>query len=150
MRVAALYDVHGNLPALEAVLADPRCHATPRSDEEIVTRLTPDDAVAAAFAGSSWITIIGHTHVQFDRRLGHFRAVNAGSVGSPYEGRSGAFWALLHDDVELVHTDYDAARAAETIRATGFRFADDLASTLLEPATAEEATEFFEAQRRGA
>lgn len=25
MRVAALYDVHGNLPALEAVLADPRC-----------------------------------------------------------------------------------------------------------------------------
>ena len=25
MRVAALYDVHGNLPALEAVLADARC-----------------------------------------------------------------------------------------------------------------------------
>lgn len=25
MRIAALYDVHGNLPALEAVLADPRC-----------------------------------------------------------------------------------------------------------------------------
>ena len=25
MRVAALYDVHGNLPALDAVLADPRC-----------------------------------------------------------------------------------------------------------------------------
>lgn len=25
MKVAALYDVHGNLPALEAVLADPRC-----------------------------------------------------------------------------------------------------------------------------
>ena len=27
MRVAALYDVHGNLPALQAVLADPRCAA---------------------------------------------------------------------------------------------------------------------------
>ena len=27
MRVAALYDVHGNLPALEAVLTDPRCAA---------------------------------------------------------------------------------------------------------------------------
>jgi predicted phosphodiesterase len=27
VRVAALYDVHGNLPALEAVLADPRCAA---------------------------------------------------------------------------------------------------------------------------
>ena len=24
MKVAALYDVHGNLPALEAVMADPR------------------------------------------------------------------------------------------------------------------------------
>ena len=27
MRIAALYDVHGNFPALEAVLADPRCAA---------------------------------------------------------------------------------------------------------------------------
>jgi predicted phosphodiesterase len=27
MRVAALYDIHGNLPALQAVLADPRCLA---------------------------------------------------------------------------------------------------------------------------
>ena len=27
MQIAALYDVHGNLPALEAVLADPRCAA---------------------------------------------------------------------------------------------------------------------------
>lgn len=27
MRVVALYDVHGNLPALQAVLADPRCAA---------------------------------------------------------------------------------------------------------------------------
>jgi putative phosphoesterase len=27
VRVAALYDVHGNLPALDAVLADPRCAA---------------------------------------------------------------------------------------------------------------------------
>ena len=128
MRVAALYDVHGNLPALEAVLAEvarervdaivcggdvcagplPRecldalrsadaafvrgnadrelapwpaealggegraflaglpltvsldvdglgptlfCHATPRSDEEIVTRLTPDDELAAVLEG---------------------------------------------------------------------------------------------------
>lgn len=25
MRVAALYDIHGNLPALEAVLADVQC-----------------------------------------------------------------------------------------------------------------------------
>jgi predicted phosphodiesterase len=28
VQIAALYDVHGNLPALEAVLADPRCAAT--------------------------------------------------------------------------------------------------------------------------
>jgi Icc-related predicted phosphoesterase len=27
VRVAALYDVHGNLPAFEAVLSDPRCEA---------------------------------------------------------------------------------------------------------------------------
>ena len=46
------------------------CHATPRSDEEILTRLTPDEAVAAALAGvEADVVVCGHTHVQFDRRV---------------------------------------------------------------------------------
>jgi predicted phosphodiesterase len=233
MRVAALYDVHGNLPALDAVLVDPRCaaadlivcggdlvggpmpsecldrlhalgrravllrgngerlvatsedasdawcreqlgvgatdrlagaplvreldvdglgttlfcHATPRSDEEILTRITPEPAVAEAFERRAGAAVVGHTHVQYDRRVGALRLVNAGSVGWPYEGRHGAFWALLGPGVELLSTTYDVDAAVEAIRSTGFPGAEDLAASLLEPPTAEEATTYFEGLR---
>ena len=39
--------------------------------------------------------------------------MNAGSVGRPYEGRPGAFWALLEaGEVELRHTPYAVEAAA--------------------------------------
>jgi hypothetical protein len=45
MPTAALADIHGNLPALEAVLADPRCAAGasghPNADDAVETLLTP-------------------------------------------------------------------------------------------------------------
>lgn len=226
MRVAALYDVHGNLPALEAVLADatsaadlvlvggdvaagpfPRetlallrdlgeravfvrgnadrasvpglgddersflaslpltvtldvhglgptlfCHATPRSDEEIVTAITPDERLREVFGAVAENTVVcGHTHVQFDRRAGSVRVVNAGSVGMPYEGRPGAYWALLGPDVALRSTEYDVERAAERIRASGYPGAGEWASEyVLHPHPAEEATEFFEQLATGA
>jgi putative phosphoesterase len=199
VRVAALYDVHGNLPALEAVLAEleavepdlvvvggdavlgpfPRetldellalddrarfvrgntdrsldgfttqaltaeqqeflaglpvtcsldvdrlgpvlfCHASPRSDEEIVTRLSPDERVAPMLAGvAEGVVVAGHTHVQYDRVAAGKRLVNAGSVGMPYEDEPGAYWALLGPDVELRRTRYDLDEAAERISASG-------------------------------
>lgn len=230
MRVAALYDVHGNLPALEGVLAEvdaegvdtivsggdlasgpfpvevfdrlvtrPKvafvrgnverevlgrsdlhgaalaaerlgrerlavvetwplvveldvdgvgsvlfCHATPRDDDEIVTQLTPDVEVSEAFTGVVGIAVVGHTHVQFDRCVGELRLVNAGSVGMPYEGRRGAFWALLGPSVELRRTTYDVEAAAAEIRARGV---EELAQWLLEPPDPREVTEDFEGQR---
>jgi len=73
------------------------CHATPRSDDEIITRLTPDVAVAEALAGAGAdVVVCGHVHVQVDRAVpGAPRLVNAGSVGMPLEGKQGAFWARL-------------------------------------------------------
>jgi putative phosphoesterase len=225
VRVAALYDVHGNLPALEAVLADPRlgtadvivsggdvcagpmpaevlrllqqrrvsfvrgnadreltgwpaqalgeedqatlrswpstvtleidglgsvlfCHATPRSDSEITTAVTPDDAVAETLAGTAAdVVVCGHTHVQFDRVVGGTRIVNAGSVGMPYEGRTAAFWALLGPDIELVSTDYDVESAVAAMRATDHPDAHEIVETLLTPHTPAEANEVFEARR---
>ena len=222
MRVAALYDVHGNLPALEAVLAEVEreavdavvcggdvaagpmpgeclarldavgatyvrgnadreltgwpaerlaaerrrflaslplsatlavdglgptlfCHATPRRDDEIVTRLTPDAVVEDALAGvAERLVVGGHTHVQFDRVVGGHRFVNAGSVGVPYEGRRGAFWALLAGDVAFRRTEYDAEEAVAAIRATGYPEADQLAQWLLEPLDPQEVSSYFE------
>jgi putative phosphoesterase len=235
MRVAALYDVHGNLPALEAVLAevdadailaggdlvlgplpaeclerlralgatfirgngdravaggaaedDPWldrihwvreqlsekqigfvrswphpltldvdglgsvlfCHGSPRSDEEILTAITPPKRLDPILDGvREQVVVCGHTHVQFERRLGDRLLVNAGSVGMAYEGEPGiACWALLGPDVELRRTRYDTEAAAEAIRATGYPGADEFAREyVLQPAAAEEATAQFEA-----
>lgn len=195
MRVAALYDVEGNVPALEAVLAeletlqpdaivfggdlfcgaqpvevvdrarslsnarfilgnvdrldDPNVayqvallrederefvaafpeelvigdvlyrHGSPRSVDEVVTLLTPDELLREMLDGIEQKTIvIGHTHSQFDRRVGDYRVVNAGSVGAAWETEPGAYWALLDDgQVELRRTIYDIDEAVRRLAA---------------------------------
>ena len=125
------------------------CHATPRSDEEIVTRITPEDEVAEVLDGTEeQLVVCGHTHVQYDRRIGDRRLVCAGSVGWPYEGRTGAFWLLLGPDVTHRRTDYDVERAVERVRAaSGYPSRDEVAKLLLEPPAPEEASAFFEGLR---
>jgi predicted phosphodiesterase len=232
MRVAALYDVHGNLPALEAVLAEvpddavivsggdvfsgpmpfetltrlrdlgPRvsfvrgnadrdlgpyeeqwraryewlkarltrddwalaenwpltitldvdglgetlfCHGSPRSDLESITAITSDERLRELLSGVSHRTVVcGHTHHQFDRTIDGSRVVNAGSVGMPYEGTPGAYWALLGPDVDFRRTKYDLGVAAEAIRATSYPDPEEKIELLANPYTAEEAAEVFE------
>jgi len=223
LRVAALYDIHGNLPALEAVLADvgreavdaivfggdiasgpfpvetlalvrsldaysilgngdrpfrggPEAawvwdqhseeeigwlgalpeqlvlgdtlfvHATPRSIEEVVTPMTPDERLAEILDGVEQSVVVGgHTHMQQDRRVGRWRFVNAGSVGMPYEERPGAYWAIVDNDVELRRTDYDLAAAAEAIRASSWPIAEEFADeNVLQVPSREEAATLFE------
>jgi predicted phosphodiesterase len=129
------------------------CHATPRSDEEIVTKRTPDDVVAAVLAGTdAELTVSGHTHVQFDRRApGAPRLVNAGSVGLAYEGESTARWALLGPDVTLRQTAFDTEAALEALHRTGFPQVGDLFDDALRGnVSPEEATSHFETMRGGA
>jgi putative phosphoesterase len=220
MRVAALYDVHGNLPALEAVLAElerepvdavvfggdltwgPQphetlelvrsvedasyvrgnadrepdewersrlsdeevaflqgqpptverdgvlyCHATPRSDDEIVTPATPDERLAEILAGvEQRVVVAGHTHMQQDRVVGGIRFVNAGSVGLPYEGEIAAFWALLVDGrPELRKTELDSERVVEAFRQSRWpRASEMLEERIIRTATREEATRVLE------
>jgi putative phosphoesterase len=122
------------------------CHATPRNDEEIFTDLTPDDVVAEMMAGTSaGVVVVGHTHMQTDRRVGETRVVNAGSVGGPYEGRPGAFWALLGPDVDHRRTDYDVADLLERVGATDFPEPDSYyRESLLEPSARADVAAFFE------
>jgi predicted phosphodiesterase len=234
MRVAALYDVHGNLPALEAVLAEvdadtvlvggdavlgpmPKetlallrdrgaafirgncdrevaspgegeelwtqrarwvheqlddeelaflrglphplalqvdglgevlfCHGSPRSDEEILTAITPPKRLDPILDGVTQdVVVCGHTHAQFDRLVGDRRLVNAGSVGMAYEGEPGiAAWALLGPTVELRRTPYDVETTVALVRETGFPDAEELVNeALLNPPSAEEVTAHFE------
>jgi predicted phosphodiesterase len=126
-------------------------HGTPRSDEEILTKLSSEERVAEALDGvEQRVVVHGHTHVQYDRQVAGRRVVNAGSVGIPYEGRRGAFWALLGPDVELRQTEYDVDAAVTAIRATGYPGVDELAGWLLEPPDPDEISAFFEGHATGA
>ena len=212
MRVAALYDIHGNLPALEAELAEvererddaivvggdiasgppqPRevvelvrslpnahcirgnadrlrdrehageeglewllsqldeeridwleglpfsfvlddtlyVHSNPKDDTTMVTELTTDEKLAGLLEGVEQRRVVaGHTHMQLERRVGETLFVNAGSVGWPYEGTPGSYWAILDEGVELRHTDYDRERTAELVRASGHPRAEEIAA----------------------
>src|SRR5262245_46661925 len=89
------------VPGLGAVLF---CHATPRNDTEVFTRMTPGERLMPVFDRLDVAVVVcGHTHMQFDRTVGRVRVVNAGSVGMPFGG-PGADWLLLGPDVGLRHT----------------------------------------------
>jgi putative phosphoesterase len=120
------------------------CHATPRNDTECFTRLTSQNRLLPVFAGINASAVVcGHTHMQFDRTVGKIRVVNAGSVGMPF-GDPGAYWLLLGPDVQLRHTPYDLAKAAERVRDTRYPQAQDFAArNILQPPSEQETLEAF-------
>lgn len=120
------------------------CHATPRNNTEIFTRLTPEDHLIQVFEGLNVpVVICGHTHMQFDRTIAGVRVVNAGSVGMPF-GRPGAYWLLLGPGIQLRHTAYDLTKAAARIRDTNYPQAQNFADhNILEPPSEEEMLKVF-------
>jgi putative phosphoesterase len=209
VHVLALYDIHGNIDALEAVLADPRaagadavvvggdvfpgpftretldrldrldvpvhwvrgngereesfaergelpltleldgvlyCHASPRRDDEFLTRLSPEERWTDALAGvTARVVVGGHTHQQLDRRVGDVRFLNAGSVGLPYEGDGAARWLWVADgEPDLRSTAYDAAAAGRRMLAAGGLDELSLNASLIEPVDPIVVTRMFE------
>ena len=123
------------------------CHATPHSDEEIFTPLTPQERLHMLFQDVQQQTVIcGHTHMQFELRIGGVRVLNAGSVGMPYAEQPGAYWLLLGPEgYEFRRTAYDLEAAAQAIRTTVYPQAQDFAAeNVLKVPTAEEAMTVFE------
>jgi predicted phosphodiesterase len=133
-----------DVPGLGTVLFR---HGSPRSIDEVVTPLTPEPLVAEMVAGvPEPVAVIGHTHIQFDRRVAGHRVVNAGSVGMPYADRPGAYWALLADgEVSLRRTDYDLDAASARIVDTGWPVAQAFVDgNLRRVPTASKAAELHE------
>jgi predicted phosphodiesterase len=128
------------IPGLGKVLF---CHATPHSETDAFTRLTPEEVLLPIFEGlDADLVICGHTHMQFDRMIGATRVVNAGSVGMPF-GRTGADWLLLGRGVELRNTSYDLQRAGEEIRQTEYPQARELADSLVQPPAEDDILKVF-------
>lgn len=119
------------------------CHSTPRSETEIFTRLTSEDKLAPLYDGlNANVVVCGHTHMQFDRKIGKTRLVNAGSIGEPF-GETGAYWVMLGPDVEPRHTQYDLEQAAKRIRATSYPRAQESSEGILHPPAEGEMLEMF-------
>lgn len=142
MRVAALYDIHGMPWALEAVLAELD------DNEPLTTAITPDEDLVAMF-GDRGTFVIGHTHHQFERRVGGLRVINAGSVGMAYEDDVAAYWTLVEDgEPRFMRTPFDVAHAVERVRASDWPQREEfVAENLLAAVPRDEAIAHFESQR---
>ncbi len=127
------------------------CHATPRNENEIFTRLTAESSLLPVFDGvHADLVVCGHTHMQFDRMVGGTRVVNAGSVGMPF-GNTGANWLWLDSEVRLQHTTYDLLKAAEMLRAITYPNVDDFVEHhVLHSPTENEKLELFSRVEIGA
>jgi putative phosphoesterase len=120
-------------------------HGSPRSDEELLTAGTPEERLAAATGEiDERVLVTGHTHAQYDRSVAGVRALNPGSVGMPYEGKPGAYWALLGPDVELRRTEYDVDEAIARLRASGIPDPEQLVEVITKPPTPAELIEHAE------
>jgi putative phosphoesterase len=125
------------------------CHSTPTSEDPIYTQLTPDVEVVDLLGHvSADVLLCGHTHMQYDRTLSSgLRVVNPGSVGIGYEGRRGAYWALLGPDVEFRRTEYDVEAAVAAIEVMGVPVDGPLLEQLLDPPDPDTTSEYFESLR---
>jgi predicted phosphodiesterase len=136
----------GTLPTtveLDGVLY---CHATPRRDDEMITRISPAERWAEVLGGVELpLVVAGHTHQQDDRRIGSVRFVNAGSVGLPYEGDPAARWAWICDGVpELRRTEYHGAAAGRRMLAAGWPDERSIEGGLIDPVDPMFVTKLFE------
>lgn len=130
---------------IDALGATLFCHGSPRSDEELLTAETPAARITEATSDiAERVLVTGNTHAQYDREIVGIRAVNPGSVGMPYEGRSGAYWAMLGPDVDMRRTEYDVGEAVSRLRASGLPEPDQLVEVLTEPPTPAQMIEHAE------
>ena len=110
----------------------------------MITAVTSGRAPGAIVAAVTQpLVVCGHTHMQFDRRVGNTRVVNAGSVGLPYGDPepTGPYSARRLAEAR----EYDLDAAAERIRAGGYPWADNVTEhNLLHPAGAAETAARFE------
>jgi predicted phosphodiesterase len=121
------------------------CHGSPRSDEELILRTTPDEWLRDMLQGvEADVVVCGHTHMQFEREVDGIKVVNAGSVGLAY-GAPGAHWLALGPNIEHRRTAYDNLAFAERVAALDWplaeRFAED---NIRNFPSVQEVLDFFE------
>jgi predicted phosphodiesterase len=136
----------GGLPLTVEIGGVLYCHASPRRDDEMLTRLAAAERFETALADVGLpLVVAGHTHQQDDRTVGRLRFVNAGSVGLPYEGDGDARWLWVEEGVpSLRQTAYDHVGAGTRILAAGWPDERSTRAALVEPMEPILITRIFE------
>ena len=102
------------------------CHASPRSDDDMILADTPDADVAPMLAGVSHDVVVrGHNHEAFERRLAGIRLIAVGSVGLPFATPPRAEYAILEArgrgwSVERRRVAYDVDATLAACRSSGY------------------------------
>jgi predicted phosphodiesterase len=141
MRICVLSDVHGNLAALEAVLANARvllAHASPGRDDGPGAQpdATDEGLASLGFTGdTAALVLVGHTHLALDRRANGTHVVDSGPVSLPRERDGVARWVLLTTgeggyDVDLRRTPYDVQGVAADLHRVGHPAAEWISGKL--------------------
>ncbi len=101
-------------------------HAIPGDDESMALKPdSPDEeATDALLDREGRLGIGGHTHLQMDRSLGRWRAVNVGSVGISFDMPGKAQWGLFTFEegevtVDLRAVPYDPVSAIDDAKLAG-------------------------------
>ncbi len=101
-------------------------HAVPGNDESMLMPDTPlEEADDYLLDREGHLAIGGHVHVQMDRQLMHWRAINVGSVGMSFDKPGKAQWGLFTFEggqltVDLRAVPYDTAAAVADMEAVNF------------------------------
>lgn len=100
-------------------------HAIPGDDEAMLRPDTPEEeALDALLDREGRLGIGGHIHVQMDRDLGRWRAVNVGSIGMSFDMPGKAQWGLFtfedgQANIDLRAVPYDVDAAIADLQAAG-------------------------------
>jgi predicted phosphodiesterase len=89
------------------------CHATPRSNEDVILPKTPHEDVEAVLADvSARAVATGHVHVQWLRRFGEKIWLSVGSVGLVWEHREPLDDVPFHPVAEYALVDSESLAVA--------------------------------------
>lgn len=106
------YDFLAKLPGETGLYADGfgqviGYHGTPGDDEgaSITPTSSEEEALDALLDREGRLGIGGHIHVQMDRQMGSWRAVNVGSVGIPFDTHGVAQYGLFTFENGAVQVD---------------------------------------------
>ena len=89
-------------------------HATPEGD--LFHYLQENEIDSAVEGITAQIVLLGHTHIQFKKRVGDSLVVNPGSVGLARDGKGACYAVLENRTITLHRIPFDVEKTVKALR----------------------------------